>query len=192
MDNISSQGSFSFSKQNLIWNFNVHHFIDLISQSLSLYKYSCGDLYMRMKIQKRNFILRFVVSVQFSHSVMPDSLQTHGLQQARLPCPSPTPRVYSNSCPLSWWCHPTISSSVVHFSSCLKSFPASGSFPKSKCFTSGGWGIAASASVLPMNIQDWFPLWQTGWISLQPKGLWRVFSNTTVQKHEFFITQLSL
>ena len=117
MDNISSQGSFSFSKQNLIWNFNVHHFIDLISQSLSLYKYSCGDLYMRMKIQEGNFILRFVVSVQFSHSVMPDSLQTHGLQQAKLPCPSPTPRTCSDTCPSSRGCHLTILSSVIPFSS---------------------------------------------------------------------------
>ena len=126
--------------------------------------------------------------VQFSCLVMCDSLRPHGLQHARLPCPSPTPRACSNSCPLSQWCHPTSSSSVVPFSSCLQSFPASGSFPKSQCFTSADQsiGISASASVLPMNIQDWFPLGFTGWISLQSKGLSRVFSDTTVQKHQFF------
>ena len=131
-------------------------------------------------------------SVQFSCSVMSDSLQPHRLQRARPPCPSPTPRVYSNSCPLSQWCHPTISSSVVHFSSRLRSFPASGSFSMSQFFASGGQSIEVSASVLPMNIQDWFPLGWTGWISLQSKELSRVFSNTTVQKHQFFGAQLSL
>ena len=126
-------------------------------------------------------------SVQFSCSVMSNSLRLHGLQHSRPPCPSPTPGVYSNSCPLSQWCHPTISSSVVPFSSCLQSFPASGSFPMSQFFTSGGQsiGVSASTSVLPMNIQDWFTLEWTGWISLQSKGLSRVFSNTTVQKHQF-------
>ena len=130
---------------------------------------------------------------QFS-SVVSDSLRPPGLQHARPPCPSPTPRVYSNSCPLSQWCHPTISSSVVPFSSCLHSFPASGSFPMSQFFTSGGQiiGASASASVLPMNIQDWFPLGWTHWISFQSKGLSRVFSNTTVQKHQLFGSQLSL
>ena len=110
------------------------------------------------------------------------------------PCPSPTPRVYSDSCPLSQWCHPTILSSVIPFSSHLQSFPASGSFQMSQFFASGGHsiGVSASASVLPMNIQDWFPLGWTGWISLQSKRLSRVFSNTTVQKHQFFSTQLSL
>ena len=114
---------------------------------------------------------------------MSDSLWPHGLQRARPPHPSPTPRVYSNSCPLSWWCHPTISSSVVPISSCLQSFPASRSFQMSQFFTSGGQsiGVSASASVLPMNIQDWFPLGLTGWISLLSKGLSRVFSNTTVK-----------
>ena len=118
----------------------------------------------------------------------------HGLQHARPPCPSPIPRAYWNSCPPSRWCHPAISSSVIPFSSCLQSFPASGSFPMSQFFASGGQsiGISASASVLPMNIQDWFPLEWTGWISLQSKGLSRVFSNTTVQKHQFFSAQLSL
>ena len=116
---------------------------------------------------------------------MSDSLRLHGLQHARFPCPSPTPRAYSNSCPSCWWCHPTISSSVISFSSCFQSFPASGAFKLGQFFTSGGQntGVLASASVLPMNIQDWFPLRLTGWISLQSKGLSRVFSNTTVQKH---------
>ena len=125
---------------------------------------------------------------------MSNSLRAHGLQLAKPPCLSPTPRVYSNSCPLSRWCHPTISSSVVPFSSCLQSFPASGSFQMSQFFTSGGQsvGVSASVSVLAMNIQDWSPLGWTGWISLQSKGLSRVFSNTTVQKHQFFGTQLSL
>ena len=134
------------------------------------------------------------LSVQFSHSVMSDSLRPHGLQHTRLPCPSPTPRVYSDSCPLSWWCHPTISSSVFPFSSHLQSFPASGSFQMSQFFALGGQNIRVSASalVLPMNIQDWFPLGWTGWISLLSKGLSRVFSNTTVQKHQFFGAQLSL
>ena len=136
----------------------------------------------------------FISSVQFSCTVKYDSLRPHGLQHARLPCPSPTPGACSNSCPSSQWNHPTISSSVVPFSSCLQSFPASGSFPMSQFFTSGcqSIGASASASVLPMNIQDWFPLGLAGWISLQSKGLSRVFSNTTVQKHQFFGAQLSL
>ena len=127
------------------------------------------------------------LSVQFSPSIMSGSLQPHGLHHARLPCPSPTPGVYSNSCPLSWWCHPTISSSVVPFSSHFQSFPASGSFLMSQFFASGGQsiGISASTSVLPMNIQDWFLLGWTHWISLLSKGLSRVFSNTTVHKHQF-------
>ena len=113
-----------------------------------------------------------MVSIQFCHSVMSDSLKPHGLQHNRLPCPSPTPRTCSHSCPLGQWCHPTVSSSVIPFS-CLQSFPTSGSFPVSQVFTSGGQNIRASASTsaLPMNIQDWFPLWLTGWISLQSKGL---------------------
>ena len=137
---------------------------------------------------------RFFSSVQFSRSVVSNSLRIHGLQYARPPCPSPTSGVYSNSCPLSRWCHPTMSFSVIPFSSCLQSVPASGSFPVSHFFASGGQsiGVSASASVLPMIIQDWFPLGWTGWISLQSKGLSRVFSNTTVQKHQFFHTQLSL
>ena len=124
---------------------------------------------------------------------MSDSLQPHELQHTRPPCTSPTPGTYSNSCPLSQWCHPTISSSVVPFSSRLQSFPASESFQMSQLFASGGQsiGVSASTSVLPMNIQCWFPLGWTGWISLLSKGLSRVFSNTTVQKHQFFSTQLS-
>ena len=123
------------------------------------------------------------ISVQFSHSVMANSLQPHGLQPASLPYPSPVPRACSNSCPLSWWCHPTISSSVVPFSSCLEFFPELGAFPMSQFFASGGQsiGISASASVISMNVQDWFPLGWTGWISLLSKGLTRVFSNTTVK-----------
>ena len=132
--------------------------------------------------------------VQFSCSVVSNSLRPHESQHARPPYSSPTPGVYSNSCPLSRWCHPTISSSIVRFSSCLESFPASGSFPMSQCFPSGGQriGVFALASVLPMNIQDWFPLGLTGLISLQSKGLSRVFSNITVQKHQFFGAQVSL
>ena len=142
-----------------------------------------------------NYIIKLALSnsLQFSRSDMSDSLRPHGLQHARPPCPSPTPRVYSYSCPLSRWCYPAISSSVVPFSSRLQSFPASGSFQMSQ-FTSGGQsiGVSALASVLPRNIQDWFPLGWTCWISLQSKGLSRVFSNTTVQKHQFFSAQLSL
>ena len=128
----------------------------------------------------------------FSHSVVSDSLQPRGLQHTRLPCPSPTPGTCSNSCPLIRWCHPTISPSVVPFS-CLQSFPASESFPMSHFFASGSQRIGASTltTVLPMNIQDCFPLEMTGLISLQSKGLPRVFSNTTVQKHQFFGTRLT-
>ena len=143
---------------------------------------------------KTQFISNFSFSsVQFSPSVMSDSLRSHELQHARPPCPSPTPGIYSNSCPSSWWCHPAISSSVVPFSSCLQSFPTSGSFPVSQLFTWGGQsiGVSASALVFPMNTQDWSPLGRTGWISLQSKGLSRVFSNITDQKHQFFGAQLS-
>ena len=139
------------------------------------------------------FQLKLYLPVQFSSSVVSDSLQPHGLQHARLPCPSPTPGAYSNSHPLSRWCHPTISSSVVPFSFCPQSLPASRSFPMSQLFAWGGRStrLSASASVLPMNTQDLAPLGWTGWIALQSKGLPRVFSNTTVQKHQFFSTQLS-
>ena len=137
--------------------------------------------------------LVLIVSVHFSRSVVSSSLRPHGLQHTRPPCPSPTP-VYPNSFPLSRWCHPTISSSVVPFSSCPKSFPASGSFQMSHFFKScdQSIGVSASASVLPMNIQDWFPLGWTSWISLQSKGFSRVFSSTTDQKRQFFGSQLSL
>ena len=133
-------------------------------------------------------------SVQFSHSVMSDSLWPCGLQHAKLPCPSPTPRACSNSCPPSQWFYPTIISSAIPFSSCLQSFPASESFLTSQFSTSWSQsiGVSASASVLPMNIQDLFPLGLTGLISLQSKGLSRVLSNTTVQKHQLFIAQLTL
>ena len=134
-----------------------------------------------------------MLSVQFSHSVMSDSLQPHEPQHTRPPSPSSTPGVHPNSYPSSQWWHPTISSSVIPFSSCPQSFPASGSFQMSQLFTSGGQniGVSASASVLPMNTQDWSPLGWTGWISLQSKGLSRVFANITVQKHQFFGAQLS-
>ena len=139
-------------------------------------------------------VILFVLShmVQFSHSVVSDSLWPHRLRHTRLPCPSPTPGTCSNSCPLTLWCHPTISSSVVPFSSCLQSFPASGTFQMSQFFKSGSQsiGVSASTSVLPMNTQDWSLGW-TGWISLQSKGLSRVFSDTTVQTHQFFGAQLS-
>ena len=138
-------------------------------------------------IPGRDSVLCFSLVAQSCPTLWP-----HGLQHARLPCPSPTPGACSNSCPLSQWCHPTNSSSVILFTSCLQSFSASGSFPTSQFFASGGQSIGASASALPLNIQDWFPLGLTGFISLQSKGLSRVFSNTTVQKHQFFGAQLSL
>ena len=133
------------------------------------------------------------ISVQFSHSVVSDSLWPHKLEHARPPCPLPTPEVHPNSCPSSQWCHPAIWSSVIPFSSCPQSLPASESFPMSQVFSWGGQsiGVSASAPVLPMNTQDWSPLEWTGWISLQSKGLSRVFSKTTVQKHQFFSTQPS-
>ena len=133
-------------------------------------------------------------SVQFSHSVVSDTLQPQEPQHSRPSCPSPTPGVHPNPCPPSWWCHPTISSSVIPFSSCPQYFPASGSFPMSQLSASGGQstGVSASTPVLTMNTQDWSPLGWTDWISLQSKGLSRVFSNTTVQKHQFFGAQLSL
>ena len=138
-------------------------------------------------------ITLFSSSVQFSCPVVYDSLRPLEPQHARLPCPSETPRVHPNSCPSSRWCHPTISSSVIPFSFCPQSVPASGSFQMSQLFTSGGQstGVSASTSVLPMKTQTWSPLGWSGWISLQSKGISRVFSNTTVQKHQFFGTQPS-
>ena len=144
---------------------------------------------------KNKILLEYLFQFSsFSHSAVYDSLWHHGLPHTRLPCLSPTPRACSNSCPSSQWCHPTISSSVVPFSSCLQSFPASRSFPMSHFFISSGQsiGVSASTSVLLMNVQDWFPLGLTGWFSLQSKGLSRVFSNTTVHKHQFFGAQPSL
>ena len=154
-------------------------------------------------------LLDLSCSVQFRYSVLSDSLWPHGLQHARFPCPSTTPRVHPNSCPLSWWCHPTISSSLVPFSSCPKSFPASGSFQMSQLFTWGGQsiGVSGSTSVLPVNTQDWSPLGWTGWISLQSKGLSRVFyksqfknisssalsflySPTLISIHDYFIKHI--
>ena len=156
-------------------------------------------MYLKKIFNGKCFSFKWIIfiysqTVQFSNSVMPNYLQLNGLQQARPPCPSPAPNTYSDSCPSSWWCHPTISSSVIPFYSGLQSFPASGSFPMSQFLTSSGQsiGVSASASVLPINIQDSFPLGWTGWIPLQSKGLSRVFSNITVQKHQFFIAQLSL
>ena len=143
-------------------------------------------------VTKATLITTESVSVQLSRSVVSNSLQPHELQHAKPPCPSPTPRVHPNPCPLNQWCHPTISSSVIPFS-CPQSFPASGSFQMSRLFTSDGQsiGVLASTSVLPMKTQDWSPLGWTGWIFLQSKELSRVFSNTTVQKHQFFSAQLS-
>ena len=154
---------------------------------MTFLRYSIHQYQLRLSWPRSNG------SVQFSCSVMFDSLRPHGPQHTRPPYPSPTPGVHSNSCPLSQWCYPTISFSVVPFSSSLQSFPALGSFQMSQFFALGGQSIeaSASASVLPMNIQDWFSLRWTGWISLQSKGLARVFSNTTFQKHKFFGAQLS-
>ena len=154
-----------------------------------------GNMWLPMKMQFRRKLGAWInISVQFSRSVVSNSLQPHEPHHAGPPCQSPTPRVYPNPCPLSQGCHPTISSSVVPFSSCPQSFPASGSFQMSQLFAWGGQSIGVSAltSVLPVNTQDWSPLGWTDWISLQSKGLLRVFSNTTVQKHQFFCTQLSL
>ena len=146
---------------------------------------------MRCSFPRGNWIL--IIS-SFSHSVLSNSLQSHGLQHTRLPCPSLSPGTCSDSSPLNRWCHPAISSSVIPFLSCLQSCPASGSFQMSQFFTSGGQsiGVSVTSAILPMNIQDWFPLGLTGWISLQSKGLSRVFSSTTFQKHQFFSAQLSL
>ena len=146
----------------------------------------------QVKIKMLSIFAKLFSSVQFSRSVMSNSLRPHESQHARPPCPSPSPRVHSNSCPLSRWCHPAIPSSVIPFSSCPQSLPASESFAMSQLFAWGGQsiGVSALASFLPMNTQDWFSLEWTGWI-LQSKGLSRVFSNTTVQKHQFFSSQPS-
>ena len=153
----------------------------------------CLICFSLVKMMSNTFFDAYCL-VQFSSVAQSCSLRPHGLQHTRFPCPSPAPRASSNSCPSSWWYHPAISSSVVPFSSCLQSFPESWSFPMSQFFASCGQstGVSASASVLPVNIQDWFPLQLTGWISLQSKGFSRVFSNTTVQNHQLFGAQLSL
>ena len=145
-----------------------------------------------MVTQARN--LGIILFLLFSRSVMSDSLRPHGPQHARPPRPTPTPGVHPNSCPSSWWCHPAISSSVIPFSSCSQSLPASDSFPMSQIFARGGQstGVSALVSFLPKKSQGWSPSEWTGWISLQSMGLSRVFSNTTVQKHQFFGAQLSL
>ena len=165
--------------------------IQLLWTSLSLSFFNAQHYFLKI-ILLFSFLL--FSSVQFSRSVVSDSLWPHESQHAKPPCPSPAPGVHPDSRPSSQWCHPAISSSVVPFSSCPQSLPASGSFPMNQLFIAGGHGIgvSASASVLPMSIQDWFPLGLTGWISLQFKGLSRVLSNTTVQKHQFFCAQLSL
>ena len=152
-----------------------------------------GEMYsLQEKLLGYGYVFSFFSSVQLLSRV--HSLWPHEPQHARTPCPSPSPGVYPNSCPLSWWCYPTISSSVIPFSSCPQSFPASRSFQMSQLFASGGqsMGVSASASVLPMNTQNGSPLGGTGWISLQSNGLLKVFSNTTVQKHQFFHAQFSL
>ena len=152
-------------------------------------RYSIDQYPLRLSWPRNNGSVQFSSVQSLSLTLWPQ-----GPQHTRPPYPSPTPVVYSNSCPLSQWCHPAISSTVIPFSSCLQSFPASGSFQMSQLFTSGGQriGVSASTSVLPMNTQDWYPLGWTGWNSLQSKGLSRVFSNTTVQNHQFFDTQISL
>ena len=148
---------------------------------------------LRVILLSNRDVLQKLSFPKFSRSVVSDSLRPHESQHAGPPCPSPTPGVHWDSGPSSQWCHPAISSSIVPFSSCPQSLPASESFPMSQLFAWGGQstGVSALASVLPMNTQDWFPLDWTGWIFLQFKGLWRVFSNTTVQKHEFFGAQPS-
>ena len=179
-----------------LWFYSSNKAREMIILSPSFYRDDIevqGDLVNYCGLSHRiwSMILHWV---QFSHSVVSDSLRPREPQHTRPPCPSPTAGVYPNPCPLGWWCHPTISSSVVPFSSHPQSYPASGSFQMSQLFTSGGQsiGVSASTSVLPMNTQDWSPLGWTGWISSQSKGLSRVFSNTTLQKHQFFSTQFSL
>jgi len=155
-----------------------------------VHNFKCGDDFTVAYIYTR---IHLNMQFQFSHSVVFNSLQPHESQHDRPPCPSPTPGVHPHSCTSSWWCHPAISSSVIPFSSCPQSLQASGPFPRSQIFAWGGQsiGVSASASVLPVNSQDWFPLGWTDWTSLRSKGLSRVFSNTTVQKHQFFSAQLS-
>ena len=182
----------SFSLGSSIFNQPCHQ-ASISSWSVTLLWPILNSWPCLLSVKKKKDEICSWLSLQFSCSVMSDAWQPHEPQHTRPPCPSPTARSYSNSSPSSQWCHPTISSSVVPFSSLLQSFPASRSFQMSQLFASGGLsiGVSASTSVLPMNIQDWFPLGWTGWISLQSKGLSRVFSNTIVQKHQFFSAQLS-
>ena len=182
------------------WSSYTHAFIDVLSPGPGLNTFMALFISEKhMWKEGRLYVIASMMfsifsSVQLSRSVVSDSLRPHEPQHARPPCPSPTPGVHPNPCPSSQWCHPAISSSVIPFSSCPQSFPASGSFPMSQFFTSGGQSIAVSAStsVLPMNTQDWSPLGWNSWISLQFKGLSRVSSNTTVQNHQFLGDQLSL
>jgi len=177
---------FNLYAKYIMWNARLDEVkagIKIAGRNISNFRY-VDDTTLMAESEEELKSLLMKVKVQFSCSVVSNSLRPRGLQHTRPPCPSPTPRIYPNSCPLSRWCHPTVSSSVVPFSSCLQSFPISGSFQMSQLFTSGGQniGVSASTSVLPMNTQDWFPLGWTGWISLQSKRLSRVFSNTTVQR----------
>ena len=204
--------SFHLECLKLIWNYFFHlNYVEKIHTLPIMY---CVNLCMCMCVFVSLGVMVLVIweemvgarscsiyqkyqmhrSVQFSRSVVSDTLRPHELQHTRPPCPSSAPKVYSNSCSSSRWCHPAISSSVVPFSSCSQSLPALGSFQMSQLFAWGGQsiGVSTSASVLPTNTQDWSPLGWTSWISLQSKGLSRVFSNTTLQKHQFFGTQLSL
>ena len=175
-------GKMHFTNRNKVLCYEYRNHEDVWVETPCQTSERCGHFPLRSCLlyywpsERPNFF-----TVQFSYSVMSDSLQPHGLQHARLPCPSVTPGACWNSCPSSRWCHPTVSSSVNAFSSCLQSFPASGSFLMSQFFTSGGQSIETSASVLSLNTQDWFPLGLTGSISLQSKGLSGVFSNTTVK-----------
>ena len=176
-------GPGSYVVRNLHWSFSDGSLQKKrvnLNLFLNFSVYLCLNIHLSIYFSIYLKILVTIYHLLFSCEAVSDSLWPHGLQHARLPCPSSTPRACLNSCPLSQWCHPTISFSVITFSSCLQSFPESGSFLMSQFFTSGGWSIRASssASVLPMNIQDWFPLGLTGLISFQSKGLWRVFFNT--------------
>ena len=178
------------SKPSELWEINLCCLKATLSLVLCYSSPNYGSYFQVTMVSNEKSAVNLIkdpCSVQFSHSVVSHSLQPHELQHARPPCPSPTPGVYSNSCPWSWWCYPTISSSVTPFSSCLQSFPKTGSFQMNQLFASGGQriGVSASASVLPMNIQDWFPLGWTDWISLKSKRLSRVFSSTKIWKHKF-------
>ena len=170
--------------------FIAHRFREIFQELTKCHAYHNAlshDSQARIELWSSTKSIHSLSHLLFSHSIVSNSLWPHGLQHARLPCPAPIPGACSNACPSSQWCHPTISPSVIPFS-CLQSFPESGSFPMSQFFASGSQsiGVSTSASVLPMNTQDWSPSEWTGWISLQSKGLSRVFSNTTVQKHQFF------